>query len=229
MRKVTDENLHGVAGYGQPLGIECSCQRRALVPLDKIDSHSGNMRPISGLRFVCSECGSRTFTTFLFLNAAQAAAVADGKSHADIWDLRNAGLAADDPQAIYWAKPNPYRHDVDEIRTQQLPPGGEAVAQEADERLATNGNMRPRRTLTAIPEFTPRGWIPMQGKSWEALVDGDQERNRDDPGLVGPVKIAGKVYECIGVERTLDARPTIHAGETIGLLLKDVAPVRPQP
>jgi hypothetical protein len=37
---------------------------------------------------------------------------------------------------------------------------------------------------------------------------------------VGPVKIAGKVYECIAVEGTLDARPTIHAGETIGLLLK---------
>jgi hypothetical protein len=30
-----------------------------------------------------------------------------------------------------------------------------------------------------------------------------------------------KLYECTAVERTLDTRPTIHAGETIGLLLKD--------
>jgi len=33
-------------------------------------------------------------------------------------------------------------------------------------------------------------------------VDCDQERNRDNPGLVGPVKIGGKLYECIAVERT---------------------------
>jgi hypothetical protein len=36
------------------------------------------------------------------------------------------------------------------------------------------------------------------------------------------LKIGGKLYECIAVERTLNARPTIHVGETIGLLLKDV-------
>lgn len=34
------------------------------------------------------------------------------------------------------------------------------------------------------------------------------------------MKIAGKLYECAAVERTLTTRPTIHAGETIGLLLK---------
>jgi hypothetical protein len=34
------------------------------------------------------------------------------------------------------------------------------------------------------------------------------------------VKIAGKFYECIGVERTLNGRPMIHAGESIALLLK---------
>jgi hypothetical protein len=33
-------------------------------------------------------------------------------------------------------------------------------------------------------------------------------------------KLYGKLYECIAVERTLNTRPTIHAGETIGLLLK---------
>jgi hypothetical protein len=56
---------------------------------------------------------------------------------------------------------------------------------------------------------------------WLALVDCD--RPRDASGLAGPVKIAGKVYECIAVEGTLDARPTIHAGETIGLLVKAVS------
>jgi hypothetical protein len=35
-------------------------------------------------------------------------------------------------------------------------------------------------------------------------------------------KVGGKLYESVAVERTLNARPTIHAGETIGLLLKDV-------
>jgi hypothetical protein len=34
------------------------------------------------------------------------------------------------------------------------------------------------------------------------------------------VKIAGKLYECIAVERTLSDRRTIHAGGPIGLLLK---------
>jgi hypothetical protein len=77
-----------------------------------------------------------------------------------------------------------------------------------------------------VPEFTPRGWSPIKDGGWLALVDCDRERNRDNPGLVGPVKVAGRFYECIRVERTLDARPAIHAGETIGLLLKD-APQRP--
>jgi hypothetical protein len=70
-----------------------------------------------------------------------------------------------------------------------------------------------------IPEFTPNGWREIKGAGWLALVDCN--RSRDDPGLVGPVKIAGKLYECIAVKRTLSRRPTIHRGETIGLLLKD--------
>ena len=47
--------------------------------------------------------------TFLFLNAHQAAAFAAGASYANIFDLRQAGLAADDPRVIYWTNPNPYR------------------------------------------------------------------------------------------------------------------------
>jgi hypothetical protein len=80
--------------------------------------------------------------------------------------------------------------------------------------------------VTPVPEFTPRSWSPIEEGGWLALMDCDREWNRDDPGLVGPVNVAGKVYECLRVERTLSARPVIHAGETMGLLLKD-APQRP--
>jgi hypothetical protein len=73
----------------------------------------------------------------------------------------------------------------------------------------------------ATPECTPKGWRRIDGKGWLALVDCDQEPDRDVPGLVGPVRIADRLYECIAVERTLIDRPTIHVGETIGLLLKD--------
>jgi hypothetical protein len=75
-------------------------------------------------------------------------------------------------------------------------------------------------TMMDIPEFKPKGWRDVEGMGWLALVDCD--RPRDASGLAGPVKVGGKVYECIGIERVLSTRPTIHAGETIGLLLKDV-------
>lgn len=67
-----------------------------------------------------------------------------------------------------------------------------------------------------IPEFTPKGWREIKGTGWLALVDCDRERPRDEPGLVGPVKIAGRLYECIAVERTLTTRPTIKAGAMWG-------------
>jgi hypothetical protein len=47
MIEVTDENLHGANAYGQPLGIECSCLRPALVPLAELAAHRGNMRRIT--------------------------------------------------------------------------------------------------------------------------------------------------------------------------------------
>jgi hypothetical protein len=53
-----------------------------------------------------------------------------------------------------------------------------------------------------------RRWRGIDGKGWLALVDCNQERNRDDPGLVGPVRIADKLYECIAVERTLSGVPS---------------------
>lgn len=60
------QNLHTLDGYGGPLGVECRCGRRALVPPEALGAHSGNMREIRTLRFVCRECGSRQWRGFLF-------------------------------------------------------------------------------------------------------------------------------------------------------------------
>lgn len=67
MRKVAGiENLHTLDCYGGPLGVECACGRRAIVPAAALGAHSGNMREIRSLLFVCRECGSRQWTGFLF-------------------------------------------------------------------------------------------------------------------------------------------------------------------
>jgi hypothetical protein len=84
------------------------------VPLAELAAHRGNMCRITELRLVCRQCGSRAYKAFLFLNAHQAEAFAAGKSYADIWDLRHAGLAADDPRVIYWTNPNSYRTTLTE-------------------------------------------------------------------------------------------------------------------
>ena len=69
-------------------------------------------------------------------------------------------------------------------------------------------------------DFTARGWLRTDGGGCVALVDCDRERYRTDPRLVGPVKIGGKVYNCIAVECIKLARPTIHVGEVIGLVVQ---------
>jgi hypothetical protein len=54
------DNGHTAKSYGNPLGVECeACQRRALVPLDRLESLDGNMRPLKDWPFKCSACGSR--------------------------------------------------------------------------------------------------------------------------------------------------------------------------
>lgn len=71
-----------------------------------------------------------------------------------------------------------------------------------------------------IPNFAPRGWVMTDdGRNWVAIVDADRARDRAEPGLVGPVLIAGKGYDCIAVEATRLAKPKIHFGEPIGLLV----------
>ena len=67
MRKVDGiENLHTLDCYGGPLGVECACGRRAIVPAAALGAHPGNMRQIRSLPFVCRECGSRAWTGWLF-------------------------------------------------------------------------------------------------------------------------------------------------------------------
>ncbi len=44
--------------WGWSVGIECqACNRRALVPLDRLGVFDGDMRALTSLRLVCSGCG----------------------------------------------------------------------------------------------------------------------------------------------------------------------------
>jgi hypothetical protein len=51
------QNLHTLDGYGGPLGVECRCGRRALVPPEALGARAGNMREIRSLRFACGSAG----------------------------------------------------------------------------------------------------------------------------------------------------------------------------
>jgi hypothetical protein len=67
----TSNNLHTVAMYGQPLGVECrGCGRRALAFAGKVDALRGSMRELRTLRFVCSSCRSRDWQGWLLLDDA---------------------------------------------------------------------------------------------------------------------------------------------------------------
>jgi hypothetical protein len=73
------ENRHSAKTYGNPLGIECdACKRRALVPLDRLGTLDGNMRPLKDWPFKCSACGSREVALWLFAKRAEADAWIDG-------------------------------------------------------------------------------------------------------------------------------------------------------
>ncbi|MCF8533074.1 MAG: hypothetical protein K9G48_08730 [Reyranella sp.] len=61
------ENLHGLAGSGRPLGVTCkACNHRALVPLDRIGAHSGNMQEVRTLKLKCGACNARQWTPRIF-------------------------------------------------------------------------------------------------------------------------------------------------------------------
>jgi hypothetical protein len=53
-------NLHTAACYRQPLGVRCrACERRVLVPLDRLSARGGDMTPLHTLALKCSACGGR--------------------------------------------------------------------------------------------------------------------------------------------------------------------------
>ena len=68
-------NLHTAATYGQPLGVRCrACERRVLVPLDKIGARGSDMTPLHSLPLRCTACGGHEVELFLFVKRAEAAA-----------------------------------------------------------------------------------------------------------------------------------------------------------
>ena len=72
-------NLHTADCYGQPLGVRCrSCERRALVPLDRIGAGRGNMKLLHSLPLTCSGCGGREVELWLFVKGDEAEAWIDG-------------------------------------------------------------------------------------------------------------------------------------------------------
>ncbi|MGQ3300742.1 hypothetical protein [Reyranella sp.] len=74
----TTNNLHTLVCYGGPLGVECTCGRRAVVSCEALGAHSGNMKLLRSLRFVCRECGSRDWTGWIFTPQDDALAWARG-------------------------------------------------------------------------------------------------------------------------------------------------------
>lgn len=68
-------NLHTADCYGQPLGVRClACERRVLVPLDKIGAKNGNMTLLHSLPLKCAACGGREVELWLFVDGDEAEA-----------------------------------------------------------------------------------------------------------------------------------------------------------
>ena len=110
MLRVTNQTLHSALSHVFDIGIACECGRRALLPVARAGATAGSIKMIRDLRLVCAGCGSRKFEAFLFFRPAQCEAFARGDSYADVWELRNAGLAPDNPRVTYWSHlQNPYR------------------------------------------------------------------------------------------------------------------------
>lgn len=54
------DNGRSACSYsGRPLGVACPCGHRALVKLDAIGVHDGDMRRLHDRGFRCSACGRR--------------------------------------------------------------------------------------------------------------------------------------------------------------------------
>jgi hypothetical protein len=67
------DNGHTANSYGNPVGVECEgCGWRALVPLDRLGSLRGNMRPLQEWPFKCSAGGLRDVSLWLFAKRTEA-------------------------------------------------------------------------------------------------------------------------------------------------------------
>jgi hypothetical protein len=72
-------NLHTADCYGHPLGVRCrSCDRRVLVPLDRIGAQKGSMTLLQSLPLKCTDCGGREVELWLFAKRDEAETWADG-------------------------------------------------------------------------------------------------------------------------------------------------------
>lgn len=60
-------NRHSIWMHSLPLGVECTCGRRAAVPLHRLGRLQGNMDDIHTLKLRCTGCGSRDWTATLFV------------------------------------------------------------------------------------------------------------------------------------------------------------------
>jgi hypothetical protein len=63
------DNGRSAAFQGCPIGVACSCGHRALVPLETIGAHDGDMRRLHDLRFTCSQCGRRGSLQLWFMTS----------------------------------------------------------------------------------------------------------------------------------------------------------------
>lgn len=109
-----DHSLHSAANHVHPIGIEClQCQRRALLPVERIGAYRGASKLVKDLKLKCAVCGSYEFKSWLFFRPQQAEAFAAGLPYAEVWEMRTAGLPATAPEIFYWRDlKNPFRESA---------------------------------------------------------------------------------------------------------------------
>jgi len=70
-------NLHEVWCTKLPLGITCTCGRRAVVPLARLGRLQGNTQPLHTLKLRCTVCGETEWRATLFVTMHEVEAFAD--------------------------------------------------------------------------------------------------------------------------------------------------------
>ena len=73
--RVGMENMHTLAMHDHPLGVACkACGYRALIPLDRLGAHSGNMQEVRTLKLKCGACELRQWKATIFNDTTEVAA-----------------------------------------------------------------------------------------------------------------------------------------------------------